>query len=78
MICIQGIKDLRSMIGDDDLDYFFHGPELIVISKGMTFSFSIFFYLRSRWFWYIFTVKFCHYGVSNRHDQGSLEHACYE
>ena len=41
MTANQAIKDLRSLIGDHDLDHFFHDRELIAI----TFLLSIFYTL---------------------------------
>ena len=33
MTFTQGIKDLRSLIGNHDLDHFFHNRELITITS---------------------------------------------
>ena len=53
----QGIKDLRSLIGDHDLDHFFHDRELIVITSENDRDLFNFFFPRSRSFYYTSIVK---------------------
>ena len=48
----QGIKDLRSLVGDHDLDHFFHDCELIAITSEKDLDLFNFFFPGSRSFFY--------------------------
>ena len=54
-INLQGIKDLRSLIGDHDLDHFFHDRELIAITMENDHDLYHFLFPRSRSFGHLYS-----------------------